>query len=51
MKYISTKILQLLGIHLMDYSHLFIQILFVVAVITFTISWMISNFIYNKKRY
>ena len=49
--YISTKILQLLGIHLMDYSHLFIQILFVVAVITFTISWMISNFIYNKKRY
>ena len=49
--YISTKVLQLLGIHLMDYSHLFIQILFVVAVITFTISWMISNFIYNKKRY
>ena len=35
----------------MDYSHIIIQIVFVVSIIAFIISWQISNLIYNKKRY
>lgn len=48
---LASKLLEFIGINLMDYSHIIIQILFVVSIISFIISWLISNFIYNKKRY
>ena len=49
--YLASKILKIIGVNLMDYSHIIIQIVFVVSIIAFIISWQISNLIYNKKRY
>lgn len=49
--YFVVKLLKFMGVNLMDYSHIIIQILFVVSIIAFIISWLISNLIYNKKRY
>lgn len=49
--YLASKVLKLTGVNLMDYSHQFIQILFAVAVIAYFASWIISSFVYDKKRY
>lgn len=49
--YLASKVLKLLGVNLMDYSHQFIQILFAVSVIAYFASWIISSFVYEKKRY
>lgn len=49
--YLASNLLKFIGVNLMDYSHIIIQILFVVSIIAFIISWLISNLIYNKKRY
>ncbi len=49
--FLTSKLIKLLGVNLMDYSHIIIQIFFAASIITFVISWQISNLIYNKKRY
>lgn len=47
--YIATNVMDLMGIVLMDYTDSFIQILFVVSLIAFAISWFSSILIYRLK--
>ena len=49
--YFASKILDIFGIRLVDYTNIFIQILFTVSVIAFIISWGISNIVYKKCLY
>ena len=47
--YLASKLLMLLGIQLMDYADIFLQILFGASLLLFAISWTASNIIVQKR--
>lgn len=47
--YLVSKLLTLSGIQLMDYTDIFLQILFIASLVLFIISWLASNIIYRKR--
>lgn len=46
--YLSSKIMAWAGLNLMEYAHMFIQIIFGFSIIVFLISWMISHLSYEN---
>lgn len=47
--YLSSKLLMLFGIQLMDYADMFLQILLCSSLLLFAISWITSNIIIQKR--